>query len=136
MARRRRQQVNIRRILELYGKVAADAARQALRENAENLAQTARELCPVEKDEYNGRHYKLKHPGRLRDSIHVEEGKNNMRIVADAVDEKGRYYGMLIEYSPRSQAFMEPAYREKKIEMINHSQDKIRNAIRAVNLKK
>lgn len=132
----RRKSVSIKHILELYGEKAAQAARKALRENAETLVQAARELCPVETGLYRDRQHKLKHPGRLRDSIHVEEGKNIMRIVADAADEKGRYYGMLIEYSPRGQAFMEPAYREKKIEMINHSQDTIRNAIRAVNLKK
>jgi len=137
MARRYRQQVTIRRILELYGDKAAEAARQALRENAENLAQRVKELAPVEKGFYKGRTYKPKHPGRLRDSIHVEEvGKDKVRVVADAADDKGRYFAKIVEYSPRGQPYMKPAYEEKRIEMMNHTKDTIRNAIREVNLKK
>ena len=51
----KRKQVNIRKILQLYGDKAAEAARKALHENAENLAQTAREIVPVEKGFYRGR---------------------------------------------------------------------------------
>lgn len=131
MARRRRQQVNIRRILELYGEKAAEAARKALRENAENLVTAARELVPVEKGFYRGRQHKLKHPGRLRDSIHVEEsGKDKIRVVADAKDDKGYCYAPIIEYAPWGTPFMKPAYEAKKVEMINHSKDVIRAAIR------
>lgn len=131
MARRRRQQVNIRRILELYGEKAAEAARKALHENAENLAQAARELVPVEKGFYRGRQHKLKHPGRLRDSIHVEDGnKDSVRVVADAKDDKGYCYAPIIEYAPWGTPFMKPAYEAKKNELINHTKDAIRAAIR------
>ena len=131
MARRRRQQVNIRRILELYGEKAAEAARKALHENAENLVQAARELVPVEKGFYRGRQHKLKHPGRLRDSIHVEEGgKDTVLVVADAKDDKGYCYAPIIEYAPWGTPFMKPAYEAKKIELINHAKDVIREAIR------
>lgn len=127
----KRRNVSIKAILERYGEKAAEAARKALHENAENLAEKVRELCPVETGEYGNRKHKLKHPGRLRNSIHVEEGgKDKVLVVADATDDKGRYYGMLMEYSPRGQAFMKPAYEAKKIEMINHSKDVIREAIR------
>lgn len=131
MAKGSRRQVSIKKILELYGEKAAVAARQALKENAETLAQAARELAPVETGLYKGRQFKLKHPGRLRDSIHVEEGKKKdiVRVVADAKDDKGYPYAPLIEYSPRGQPYMKPAYEAKKIEMINHAKDVIRAAI-------
>lgn len=130
MARRRRQQVNIRRILELYGEKAAEAARQALRENAETLVAAARELVPVEKGFYRGRQHKLKHPGRLRDSIHVEDGKkDSVLVVADAKDDKGYPYAPIIEYAPWGTPFMKPAYEAKKVELINHTKDAIRAVI-------
>ena len=74
----------------------------------------------------------MKHPGRLRDSIHVEVGKkkDTMLVVADATDDKGYCYARIIEYGPRGTPFMTPAYEAKKIEMINHSKDVIRAAIR------
>lgn len=129
---RNKTQVTIRRILQLYGDKAAQAARQAIKDNAETLVQKARELAPVEKGFYKGRHFKLNHPGRLRDSIHVEEDekKDTLLVVADATDDKGRCYAKIIEYSPRGQPFMKPAYEAVKIEMINHSKDLIRAAIR------
>ena len=126
------KKVNLKKILQLYGEKAATAARQALRENAEALAQAAREIAPVETGFYRGRQYKLKHPGRLRDSIHVEESgkKDTLLVVADAKDDKGFCYAPIIEYAPRGQPFMKPAYEAKKIAMINHSMDLIRAAIR------
>ena len=128
----RRKSVSIKHILELYGEKAAQAARKALRENADTLVQAARELCPVEKGFYRGRQHKLKHPGRLRDSIHVEDGgKDSIAVVADAKDDKGYCYAPIIEYAPWGQPFMKPAYEAKKIEMINHTKDVIRAAIRA-----
>ena len=126
-----KRQTTIRRILQLYGEKAAEAARQALKDNAETLAKKARELAPVEKGFYKGRHFKLKHPGRLRDSIHVEESKKDViQIVADAKDDKGYPYAAIIEYAPYGQPFMKPAYEAVKIEMINHAKDLIRAAIR------
>ena len=128
----RRKSVSIKHILELYGEKAAQAARKALRENGETLVQAARELCPVETGLYRDRQHKLKHPGRLRDSIHVEDGdKDSITVVADAKDDKGYCYAPIIEYAPWGQPFMKPAYEAKKIEMINHTKDAIRAAIRA-----
>lgn len=126
-----KRKTSIKAILERYGEKAAVAARQALKENAETLVQEARERCPVETGFYKGRHFKLKHPGRLRDSIHVEENKKDViQVVADAKDDKGYPYAAIIEYAPYGQPFMKPAYEAKKIEMINHSKDVIRAAIR------
>ena len=131
MAKGRKAGASIKDILELYGEKAAEAARQSIRDNAENLAQAARELAPVEKGFYKNRQFKLKHPGRLRDSIHVEqEKKDTVLVVADAKDDKGYCYAPIIEFSPRGQAFLKPAYEAKKIEMINHSMDVIRAAIK------
>lgn len=127
----KRRNVSIKAILERYGDKAATAARKALHENAENLVQAAQELVPVEKGFYRGRKHKLKHPGRLRDSIHVEEGsKDKVLVVADAKDDKGFCYAPIIEYAPWGTPFMKPAYEAKKIEMINHAKDVIREAIR------
>lgn len=130
MARHRK--ISIKAILQRYGEKAATAARQALLENAETLVTAARELAPVEKGFYRGRHFKLKHPGRLRDSIHVEDSgkKDTVLVVADAKDDKGFCYAPIIEYSPRGQPFMKPAYEAQKIHMINHAKDLIRAAIR------
>lgn len=123
--------INIKGILERYGEKAAEAARQALKENAENLADAARELAPVETGFYGGRQHKLKHPKRLKESIHVEEkGKDEMLVVADAQDDKGVCYARIVEYAPYGKPFMTPAYEAKKIEMINHTKDVIRAAIK------
>ena len=131
MANRKRARTSIKNILQLYGEKAAEAARQALRENAETLVEEAKSRCPVEKGFYKGRHFKLKHPGRLRDSIHIEEGKKDtIKVVADAKDDKGYDYAAIVEYAPWGQPFMKPAYEAKKIEMINHSKDVIRAAIK------
>lgn len=131
MSKAYKQQATIRRILQLYGEKAAEAARQALRDNALTLEQAVRELAPVEKGFYKGRQFKLKHPGRLRDSVHIEEPKKDViRIVADAKDDKDFCYAPIIEYAPYGQPFMKPAYEAKKIAMINHSKDVIRAAIK------
>lgn len=131
MAKGRKAGASIKDILELYGEKAAQAARQSIKDNAQTLANAARELAPVEKGFYRNRQFKLKHPGRFRDSIHVEEGKKDtMLVVADAKDDKGYCYAPIIEFAPRGQPFLKPAYEAKKIEMINHSQDVIRAAIR------
>jgi len=128
--RRRRQQANIRAILEMYGERAAEAARQSIRDNAETLAEEARSRCPVETGFYRGRQFRLNHPGRLRDSIHVEQrGHDTMLVVADAKDDSGFCYAPIVEYAPYGTPFMIPAYETKKDEMINHTKDLIRAAI-------
>ena len=133
MVRLKRAGTSIKDMLQRYGEKAAQAARQSIKDNAETLAQAARELAPVEKGFYRNRWFKLKHPGRLRDSIHVEESikKDTMLVVADAKDDKGFCYAPIVEYAPYGKPFMKPAYEVKKIEMINHSKDLIRTAIRS-----
>lgn len=137
-----KRKISIKAILERYGEKAAVAARQALRDNAATLVEEAKRRCPVEKGFYKGRQYKLKHRGRLRDSIHVENaGKDTIAVVADAKDDKGYPYAPIVEYSSKNTinlngmiinplAFMKPAYEAKKVEMVNHSKDTIRAAIR------
>ena len=127
----RYKKVNIKAILDRYGEKAAVAAQKALKENAENLAAAARELAPVETGFYGGRQHKLKHPKRLKESIHVEEkSKDKMWVIADATDDKGFCYARIVEYAPYGKPFMTPAYEAKKIEMINHVKDTIRAAIK------
>ena len=127
----RYKKVNIKAILDRYGEKAAVAAQKALKENAENLAAAARELAPVETGFYGGRQHKLKHPKRLKESIHVEEkSKDKMWVIADATDDKGFCYARIVEYAPYGKPFMTPAYEAKKIEMINLVKDTIRAAIK------
>lgn len=128
----RHKSVSIKMILERYGEKAAEAARKALRENAETLVDEAKSRCPVETGFYRGRQHKLKHAGRLRDSIHVEDGgKDSVQVVADAKDDKGFCYAPIIEYAPWGTPFLKPAYEAKKIEMINRTKDAIRAAIKS-----
>lgn len=128
---RRRYQVSIKKILNDYGDKAVQAAWQALKENGETLTVAAKEICPVETGFYKGRHFELKHPGRLRDSIHVEQPKKDVVwVVADATDDKDVCYARIVEFAPYSKPFLRPAYEAKKIEMINHTKDTIRAALR------
>lgn len=108
---------NISGILRQYGERAAQAAREALLENGETVAEEARRRCPVD-------------TGNLRDSIHVErKGDNVVRIVADAQSDDGYYYGRRIEYAPDGQPFMRPALDAKRDEIKQHTLEKIRAAI-------
>lgn len=108
--------VTISGILRDYGKRAAQAARQALEENAEIVLEEARARCPVD-------------TGKLRDSLHLEKkGADKIRIVADAQN-KGYYYGRLLEYAPNGKPFMRPALESKREEIHRNVLEKIRGAI-------
>lgn len=107
-------------ILSRYGDKAARAAREALAENAETLAEEARRRCPVD-------------TGRLRDSIHVEISRNGgkAKIIADAKNAKGVPYGRYVEFSPKiDEPFMYPAMDAKREEMKQHTINRIREAMR------
>lgn len=107
---------NISAILRTYGERAAQAARQALEENAEIVMEEARRRCPVDS-------------GKLRDSIHSEKkGANKIRIIADA-ENNGYHYARIVEYSPRGKPFLRPALESKREEIKQNMIEKIRAAL-------
>lgn len=110
--------VNFSTILRDYGEKAVQAARQALEENAEMVVAEAKERCPVK-------------TGKLQESIHaVHKGKNKIRIVADAQNERdGYYYGNFLEYAPNGKPFLHPALNAKRAEIKQHTIDRIREAL-------
>ena len=78
---------------------AAKAAKDALKKGADLVVEDARSRCPVR-------------TGALRDSIHAESrrGGTYIRIVADAQNSDGVYYGKVVEFSPRiNRPFLYPA---------------------------
>lgn len=85
--------------LKQIGEKVSEKTKQALQECSEMLVNEARSRCPVDS-------------GRLRDSIHAEKRKGGTKyqIVADAKDNQGRYYGRIVEYSPKiNRPFLYPA---------------------------
>lgn len=119
MRRAGRRNMTVRRILEQYGEDAADAAKEALRENAELLIDEARSRVPVR-------------TGKLRDSIRAVESRSGERIkvVADAKDSAGRQYAAIVEYSPKiNRPFMYPAFYARRTDMIENVKEKIREAL-------
>jgi len=118
----------VKQLLEVYGAAVVDAGKAKLKEGAEEIAAEAKRLCPVETGRY------AKHPGRLRDSIHVDDvskGKGELlAIIANAKAGKnadGICYGPIVEYSPKiGKRFMYPAYDAK----IGKVRESILNAMR------
>lgn len=79
------------RFARMTPKVRA-AAKKAVRKNAALLVREMKAIAPVSMDG--------DHPGRLRDSIHAEEGRLgdvSAVVIADAKDEKGRPYAPPVE---------------------------------------
>ena len=112
--------VNIRRILDQYGERAARAAREALKENAAELVNEAKERVPVM-------------TGKLRASIHAEEtrGGDRIKVTADAKDAKGTPYAAIVEYSPAiNRPFLYPAFYALRSEMIERVKEKLRLELR------
>lgn len=102
------------RTLREMGEHMTAAAKTVLREGAEEMAQDAKSRCPVK-------------TGRLRDSIAVEANSagTEYKITANA-ERNGLRYGKIVEYSPRGQPFMKPAYEAN----INRIRAKMREVLR------
>lgn len=87
----------------LRAKLAAisTAARQGMAEainaGADELVETAKAACPTDETLES-------HPGELRESIHKNDGAHELqvRVVADAQDAKGHYYGAHVELGHRT----------------------------------
>lgn len=107
-----------RRVAENFGDKVAKAGKEELRKGALKMEKTAKELCPV-------------NTGRLRDSIHIEETGMNIKVVADAVDDSGIFYGKIVEFSPKIQKpFMIPARDQHAPDVRNDVINAIRDAAR------
>ena len=98
------------RDLELLGQNVIEAAKAALKNGAESIANDAKSRCPVgDKKRGPGKG----HPGRLRDSIRaVPMNKGTVyHIEANALDDDGFPYGQIVEFSPaRGHPFLYPAF--------------------------
>ena len=106
-------------ILQDYGKQVADAAKKALADEAEIIANDAKSRCPVK-------------TGNLKESIHTVPNKTGTRvyIVADATDKDGVPYGKVVEYSPKIQKpFVHPALDAHKDEISSKVADAIKQAL-------
>ncbi len=102
--------------LKQIGEKVSTTTKKALQECSKMLVNEAKSRCPVDS-------------GRLRDSIHAEKQKSGTRykIVADAKDNEGRYYGRIVEYSPKiNRPFMYPAMDSLKEQI----KEKLINAVR------
>lgn len=106
-------------VLKVYGERVADAAKEALAENAEELCQTVKSKCPVR-------------TGRLRDSIHVSRLKDGAvyKVIADARGDDGTPYARIVEFSPKiDKPFMYPSMDEKRDKFKRNVVSKIKGAI-------
>lgn len=102
--------------LKMISEKVSKTTKEALKECSEMLVQEAKSRCPVDS-------------GRLRDSIHAEKRKGGTKyqITADAKDDEGRYYGKVVEFSPKiNKPFMYPAMDSLKEQI----KDKLINAVR------
>ena len=118
--KKKNNNVSISTILHRYGDNAADAARKALKDNADMIARLAKEKCPVK-------------TGKLRDSIHVEVSKNGNKVavVADAKDKNGVPYGRLVEFSPKiNEPYIYPSLDETAEGRKNHIIAEIKKALK------
>lgn len=94
-------------LLSLYGEKATEAAKKALEAGADAVVEDAKSRCPVL-------------TGTLRDSIHkeVQKGGTKIKVVADAQNEYGVYYGKVVEFSPNiNKPFLFPAVDAKRNEV-------------------
>ena len=106
-------------ILQDYGKQVAAAAKKALADEAEIIANDAKSRCPVK-------------TGNLKESIHTVPNKSGTRvsIVVDATDNDGVPYGKVVEYSPKIQKpFVYPALDAHKDEIAGKVADAIKKAL-------
>lgn len=112
--------INFKKFVEEWGEKAAQAAKEAIKENADTLLKAAQERCPVES-------------GMLKASLHIKLNKNGTKaeVVADAKD--GDFpYGLAVEYGyNQKSAFLWPAWHSKKAAMREHLEKKIRQALGA-----
>lgn len=110
-----RNQRQLMRRLQEIGERMTEAAKEVLRESAQEVAEDAKSRCPVK-------------TGKLRDSISVEESRGGTvyKITANAKNDDGVCYGFIVEYSPSGTPFLLPALEANK----NRIRTKLREALR------
>lgn len=109
-------------IAERFGEAVKNAGVEQLRKGAEQIARTARELCPTR-------------TGKLKNSIRVvdksSKTKTKIQVLADAKDDKGFCYARIVEFSPKmGRPFLIPARDEHAAEIRSNALDAIRDAIK------
>lgn len=112
-----REITQIMQNLRRRGRDIEQAAKQALRESAEEIVQDAKSRAPVK-------------TGNLRDSIHaIEENEGlSYKIVADAINEQGKQYAKIVEYSPKiNKPYLFPAIEDNR----NNINRRIAQAVRS-----
>ena len=114
-------------ILKELAEQAMEAAKAALADGAEVVADEARRRCPV----YDGRDRRVV-KGALKKSIHVVKGKGGKEcyIVADAQAQDGLFYGTIVEFSPKGRPFLYPALDAKRKAVQDIIIERVREAIR------
>ena len=114
-------------ILKELGEQAMEAAKAALADGAEVVADEARRRCPV----YDGRDRRVV-KGALKKSIHVVKGKGGKEcyIGADAQAQDGLFYGTIVEFSPKGRPFLYPALDAKRKAVQDIIIERVREAIR------
>ena len=103
-------------VFQDIGERATRAAKEALSDGANMIVDDAKSRCPVR-------------TGNLKDSIHKEVNRAGTRIkvVADATDDNGFYYGKIVEFSPKvNKPFLYPALDAAR----NTIRENIANAVR------
>ena len=118
MAKKKITAAELSALLSLYGEKATAAAKMALDKGADEVIEDAKYRCPVL-------------TGRLRDSIHkeTENGGLKIKIVADAQNDYGAYYGKVVEFSPQiNLPFLYPAIDAKREAIRKNVADAIHNS--------
>lgn len=125
MARRNKNIIKTNKFLqglaERFGEAVKNAGVEQLRKGAEQIARTAKNLCPVR-------------TGNLRNSIRVRDRSSaktcKIQVIADATDDKGVCYARIVEFSPKiNKPFLYPARDEHAPEIRGNALDAIRDAI-------
>lgn len=120
------------------GDNVTQAAKLALKHEAERIAADAKARCPVYEGttRADGTKYMDKRvkPGALRDSIKAEakRGGTSYQISANARSEDGFLYGQIVEFSPKvNKPFLYPAMDANRESFIANMENAIRQAIKA-----
>lgn len=109
------------RQLREMGEHVVTAAKNALKQGADEVVADAKNRCPVR-------------TGKLRDSIRAEPNSNetSFKIIADAKDAHGFEYGQIVEFSPTiNKPFLYPAYEANYGRIMSNIRTSISNAIRS-----